>query len=105
MVPVRLRRTSGPIWGYSSPTAVRTARPLPDARVTTGDHSDAAASTRSQAAMTLFLPTIRHRTPSLHAEGVTDQADLAVLSEIGCTTDEIEAIWTFHHRVYMAGAD
>lgn len=55
--------------------------------------------------MTLFLPTIRHRTPSLHAEGVTDQADLAVLSEIGCTTDEIEAIWTFYHRVYMAGAD
>lgn len=36
---------------------------------------------------------------------VTDQADLAVLLEIGCTTDEIEAIWTFYHRVYMSGTD
>ena len=34
---------------------------------------------------------------------VTDQADIAVLSKIGCTTEEIEAIWTFYHRVYMAG--
>ncbi|MDA2989373.1 MAG: Eco57I restriction-modification methylase domain-containing protein, partial [Actinomycetota bacterium] len=36
---------------------------------------------------------------------ITDQADLAVLSEIGCTTDEIEAIWTFYHRIYMSGSE
>jgi hypothetical protein len=36
---------------------------------------------------------------------VTDPADLAVLAAVGCTTDEIEAIWTFYHRVYMAGTD
>jgi hypothetical protein len=36
---------------------------------------------------------------------VTDQADLAVLNKIGCTVGEIEAVWTFYHRVYMAGAD
>ena len=34
---------------------------------------------------------------------ITDQADIAVLSEIGCTTEEMEAIWTFYNRIYMAG--
>ncbi len=35
---------------------------------------------------------------------ITDQADLSVLNEIGCTIEEIEAVWTFYHRVYMAGS-
>ena len=35
---------------------------------------------------------------------ITDQADLAVLNEIGCTIEEIEAVWTFYHRVYMSGS-
>lgn len=36
---------------------------------------------------------------------VTDIADLEILQAAGCTTDEIEAIWTAYERVFMSGTD
>jgi hypothetical protein len=36
---------------------------------------------------------------------VTDPADLALLAAIGCTNDEVEAIWTLYHLVYIVGTE
>ncbi len=36
---------------------------------------------------------------------VTDVSDLALLRASGCTVDEMQALWTLYHRVYMGGTD